>query len=219
VASTDAGICNLALMKLGEKQFIDSLTQPTVSARTCNVVYETGRNAMLEAYPWTFATRHALLPLVEDHTVTPPTIRKAWAYIYDLPADCLVNGQRYLDIGIPNMAPEQMAPFDIEDDATYGPVLLTNEKNAELVYTRLVTEVGKMPALFQNALAWMLAYELTFAIPGKNALREGMVQGFEAAIGQAAISEFKHLTPERKPLPTVIRMRQGNPAFTHFSRR
>lgn len=218
MAATDAGICNLALSKIGEKGFIDSLTDNTLQAQTCSIFYATCRDALLLERSWPFATRHALLNLAIDQTANAPITRKAWAYVYGVPSDMLIGGARYIDIGYTAPPPESQVPFDLEDDPTYGPILLCNQQSAELVYTRAVTEVGKMDALFQQALAWSLAFELTFAIPNKNAFREQIAQGYMMALDEAASSAFRHQTSSRKPSPSGIRARNGSPGLHRFPR-
>lgn len=218
MAATDAGICNLALLKIGEKGIVNSLQDNTLEAQVCNALYATTRDSLLLARSWPFATRHALLALAVDQTTTAPITRKAWAYIYSVPSDMLIGGARYIDIGVPAPAPEAQVPYDLEDDPLYGPIILCNQQNAELVYTRAVTEVGKMDAMFQQALAWGLAYELTFAIPNKNAFREGMVDGYMKALDEAASSAFRHQTSTQKPSASGIRARNGSPSFSRWPR-
>lgn len=204
-AVTPAQICNLALLKVGEKQMIDALGDESEEAQICNVLYEPSRDAVLEEYWWPFATRHAILAVLEDHTATAPTTRKVYAYIYGLPTDCLMP--RYIDVGIANPAPDQQAPMQEEDDATNGRVLLTDQKDAELVYTRKVIETGKFTPLFVEALSWKLAYELTMAIPVKSSLGLKMAEGYQFAVAKAAASAFKHSTPPAPARPAAIRAR------------
>lgn len=212
MALTDAEVCNLALAKIGEKGFIDALSDDTEAAEICNVLYATSRDAMLEAHPWPFATHRELIGLLASRSVDDSDVRlrTGWSYTYALPSDMLPNGQRYLETGLPNPAPDQQIPFVIEDDVTEGKaVLITNQPLAELVYTFKLTNVAKMSPLFQEALSWKLAYELTLALPVKSSLGLGMIQGFDRAFARAAASVSKHMTPSQPPKPSAIRARAG----------
>src|SRR5262245_55017202 len=119
----------------------------------------------------------------------------------------LKNGQRYIETGIANPAPDQQIPFAIVDDEDEDTMLVTNADDAELVYTRLITTTGKYPALFIEALSWKLAYELTFALPVRAPLALQMANGYAAALDRAAASVFKHQTPSPPPRPKALRVR------------
>lgn len=64
-ASTgEAGICNLALLKVGvTKELIDDLeTDTSVNAEVCRMLYPQSRDDLLRGFKWPFATRRARLP-------------------------------------------------------------------------------------------------------------------------------------------------------------
>lgn len=199
MALTPADICSLGLVKLGQKP-IDDLNGSTANARVAKVIYEPSRDALLEAAPWPFATRRALLGLL---TIT----RTGWAYVYQCPTDMVPGCARYLETGLPNPAPDQQIPFRLEDDATEGAILLTNQQAAELVYTRAVAETVKFTPLFVEALAWKLAYEFTFSIPVKPQVAERMLQQFNLKLAEAIASAFKHQTLSAPARPSAIRAR------------
>lgn len=202
---TPAQICNLGLLKAGEKQFIDALSDASELAQVSNLIYEPCRDEVLEAFWWPFATRRADLAVLAD-SEDDAYARSGWAYTYAVPADMLAP--RYIETGIQNPAPDQQIPMLWEDDANQSRgVILTNQTSAELVYTRRTTETGKFSAKFVNALAWRLAYEFTFGIPVKPGVAERMLQGYMMALNDAAASSFKHSTPPPPPRPAAIRAR------------
>lgn len=199
MALTDAQICTLGLLKVGETSPVDNLaTDTTAQAAICRALYGASRDSLLEMVPWPFATRRAPLALT---TAT----RNDWTYVYSFPTDCLAP--RFLENGLQNAGDDQQIPFEVEDDATDGKVLVTDLKSATLVYTRAVTETGKFSSLFCEALSWKLAYELCFAIPVKTGFAERMMQGFQGAFATAAASAFNHQKSAAKPTTPGIRAR------------
>lgn len=80
--STDVDICNLALSLLGDSATVASLTPPEGSAQAehCAQFFPIAFAALMEAHPWSWATRRiALAPLEIAHP--------GWNYSYSYPAD------------------------------------------------------------------------------------------------------------------------------------
>lgn len=205
---TDAQICSLALNRVGEKQPLGSLNDATTAGRLCKLVYPLARDGALEEFEWPFARRRATLALLaDDEDDDEARENSGWAYVYALPSDCLVP--RYLETGLLNPAESQKIPFELEDDEDQSTgVLLTNESDAELVYTRKVTESGKFTPLFADALAWRVAYELCFSLPVKPAVGERALQMYRLKLADAAASTQRHAQLAPKPLPSSIRARR-----------
>lgn len=65
-------------------------------------------------------------------------------------------------------------------------ILGTDLVDAELVYTRTITDVSEMPLHFQDAVAWALAMELALGVANKPALLPMLDAKFRSALGRAA---------------------------------
>jgi hypothetical protein len=192
VAASEAEVCNLALLLVGQTQFIDDLTDPTEAGEVCKQVYERARDAALEAVAWPFATRRADLNEITDGD------RDGWGYAYTLPSDCLAP--RWLNTGDENPSAQNKVPFVIEDDATVGKrVLLTNQQDARLVYTRRVTETGKFSPLFVEALAAKIAVYLAAGLVKKPQLALQMMRLFDSVIARAAAAQFNQQQKDEEP--------------------
>lgn len=187
MATAEAGICNIALRRIGQGQEIDNLNQASVTARACKTFYADARDAVLEARVWPFAKRRAGLSEVADGA------RGQWAYCYTLPADCI--RPLYLFNGSDEPTADQLVPFDVEDDATVGKVLVTNLSPAPLVYTSQITTVAKFPPLFVDCLAWKLAADLALALTKKTAFADGCFQKFIAMLGVANAAQLNATQP------------------------
>ena len=71
MAITTLDIANRALLRLGAKYIISSLTEETDRARVCNIEMEPARLETLRAHPWHHARRRAKLSSVVAGTLTP----------------------------------------------------------------------------------------------------------------------------------------------------
>jgi hypothetical protein len=189
--ASEAEVCNLALLLVGETQFIDDLSDPTPGAEACAQVYVRARDAALEAFAWPFAARRAELAVITDGE------RGGWSYAYTLPADCLAP--RWIANGIENPSEAEKVPFVIEDDASSGKVLLANVDEVTLAYTRRVTESGKFSPLFVEALAAKMAVYLAAGLVKKPMLALQMMQLFDSVIARAAAAQFNQQQKDTAP--------------------
>lgn len=208
--SIEAGICNTALLRVGQQQGITSLGDNSPQGKACNKLWDIARDATLEAFAWPFAMRRRALKAITDGE------RGAWAYAYALPTDCIAA--RHLDVadednplGAYNTNPgesEQLV-FRLEGDSTYGVVLLTNVENAVLVYTAKVTEPARWSPMFRDAMAFRIAADLGFGLAKSERKGFAMLQAFERSIRLAAASAFNQERKEEAPESELITSRGG----------
>jgi hypothetical protein len=218
VATAEAGVCNRALLRIGQSQLINDLTQASPIARACQALYADSRDATLEARWWPFAKRRATLAEIAEADLPEAGIG-GWAYAYTLPADCIAP--RYIEaltddtdeeviavnsdaIGIASGA--RPIPFDTEDDGDRR-ILLTDQPAAVLVYTARVTQVARFTPLFKDALSFKLASDLAFGIAKKPAVGREMLVAFERALERAAGSSAKQSKPRSRPRSAFERVR------------
>lgn len=169
-------ICNQALSHLGDGATVASIDPPEGSAQAehCARFYPMALAALLEMHPWAFATRRVTLAQVDNPSST-------WAYAYAQPSDA-VNLLAILDPDAPDdysSSAVQSAdaydnpyarnplggaytpqPFSPEINADGDDIILTNQANAVLRYTALVSDTAKFTPLFVEALGWLLASKL-----------------------------------------------------------
>lgn len=170
--ASEVDICNLALSHLGDVASIASIDPPEGSAQAshCARFYPIARDALLELHTWAFATTRATLALVSTYPSS------TWKYGYATPND-VVN---YIAVLDPQAADDysvgvQMAgvgpysnpvvgagvytpqPFEVETQPGGDDMLLTNQANAVLRYTRVITDTTKFSPLFVTSLSHYLA--------------------------------------------------------------
>lgn len=188
MVTSEAQLCNIALARVGQREFIDSLTQATTASRLCAVLYAPARDAVLETFPWPFATRRQVLTALADASFS------GWEYGYILPTDCLCVREVYA--GTRNPAAASRIPYTLElgnDSDGYATlrIILTDEAGAEILYTARVTAVPLFPPLFVDALAWKLAADLALSLPVKPQVGLAMAQGYRQAVDLAALSQLR----------------------------
>tara|TARA_R110002012_G_scaffold14004_1_gene58834 strand:+ start:126 stop:710 length:585 start_codon:yes stop_codon:yes gene_type:complete len=168
--ATEVSICSNALRKLGDDP-ITSLTDDTERARLCNSFYESSRDSCLRSHPWNFAITRATLAQLS----TTPAY--GFAYQYALPTDpyCL----RVLEMEYQDYI------FKIENLATEGRVLLTDESTAKILYIARITDTTLFDSLFVDLLTAKLATNLAYAITGSLKVQEQMYLLYTKKLSEA----------------------------------
>jgi hypothetical protein len=182
VAESVERICNMALGRIGVRSLITSFDDDqTAQAEACRTYYEEARDGVLEDFAWPFAKATEDLALLADVT------SDEWAYAYAYPEDCVAA--RYIPTGLRNPNAEDLVPYEIADNGTGdASVILTDEEDAALVYTRL-------------------AAELALAIPGKTDLEQAMRQRYLLAIAHAKANARNEVQPDQPQDSETIRAR------------
>lgn len=183
-------ICNTALSHLGDEAGVISISPPdgTVQAAHCGRFYPIARDAVLQAFPWTFATRRAVL--AELANPSPDD----WVYAYALPNGCL-RPLAALNPGTPAVnlwageSDTGSYSYIVESAEGGGLVLYTNTQAAVLRYIGLVTDTTKFPPLVVLAMARLLAAYLAGPIlKGDTGMKvsQAHMKIFEAEFAEAA---------------------------------
>lgn len=151
--ASDADIANMALSHLGIGEEIASLTEKSDEARACNRFFEPCRDATLRDFPWPFATKFAVLGLVEEIDDDDAT-EDEWDYSYRYPPDCakiirIRSGSR-------NDSRDERVPYKIAKD-TSGRLIYTDEEDATVEYIELITDPERFTPDFYMALSFRLA--------------------------------------------------------------
>lgn len=208
--AVEVDIANLALYRIGQLEPISDLDEDTPQAEAVKAIFGIVRDAVLESYQWPFATFRAQLAVVASAETDPdsPDLRTGWGFTYALPANCLAP--RYLYPGTNTPGERQEIPFEIEGDVTRGKVLLTNLEEAELVYTKLITNPNVWSPMFRDAFALRLAADLALSLAKKPQLGFNLHRLFESWVSRASAAQSNQA---RKDLPppeaSYIRDRSG----------
>lgn len=163
------GIFNLALGRVGIGQVVQSPTETTVPAKTCNRFYEQARREVLREFPYNFALRAEPLALVADEEFP------GWGYVYSYPNDCLKiravgdsAGMRIMRdafLTCRNDRYSLLARYRIPWQTGLRAdgvrqVILCDVRLAWSFHTVDVTNTGVFPADVASVIAWRLAMEI-----------------------------------------------------------
>lgn len=168
MATSEVSICNLALQKLGATR-ITSFDDDTTEARECSLAYEPMRDRELRAHRWSFAIARDSLAEDTDAPDFGPASQ------FTLPSDFL-----------------RLLPKDPEEDyesrewRIEGRKILTSDSAPlEIRYVRRVTDPNEFDALFIDALACRIAFQLCEKITQSNQKKAGISEEYKTAIREA----------------------------------
>lgn len=216
---SEVSICNRALQAISTRSQIAALSEDSVEARNCRLIYADTRDEILQMAYWNFANKTAYLALVKSAPGTPTSSvttatqwstaypSPPWLYEYAYPTDC-IQMQRIVQqiqnyyIGTPytsggtNTYPYAVgpgSPFKVAtDEDAQGQqqnVVLTNQYQAIGVYTKRITVPGLFSSQFTEALVQALAAKLALALSGNVALANLKFAQANAVISQARSSD------------------------------
>lgn len=197
-------ICNQALSHLGDSATVASIDPPEGSAQAehCARFYPMALNALLEMHPWAFSTRRTALALVTNPSST-------WDYCYAMPSNTInlisilapdasddySSRNKTIDAGglLSSSAGAYMPQdFSPEIDELGNDIILTNQADAVLRYTVLVTDTSKFTPLFIECLGWLLASKLAGPVlKGESGMQaaQACTKTFVYWLGKAADSD------------------------------
>ncbi len=217
--ASEVTICNRALQAIGTRTSVASLTEQSVEARNCNLIYADTRDEVLQMAYWNFAQKTAYLALLKSAPSTPSNPAStanqwspdfpspSWLYEYAYPTDCIqmsriVQQIQNTYVGTPftsggnNIYPFMVgpgAPFRVSTDTDINGqqknVVLTNQYQAIGIYTMRVTDPSLFGAQFIEALVQALAAKLAIALTGQVPLANLKFVAANAVITQARASD------------------------------
>lgn len=187
-------ICNIALSHIGSEP-ITALTEATKEARECNLHYVEIRDAVLEDHNWGFAKRRVVLAEIDEEF-------SGWSHAYAYPADCLCPREIY-DGSATSAVTNGLYNSDVENYSTPAKiryevainsakdarVILTDQEDAELIYTATIADPNLFTRLFRSALSYSLAARLAEPLHSDRDLGLRMEQKYLLELSKAKRSD------------------------------
>ena len=195
---------NTALGRLGGEQipYNRSPHEQDATGILCENLFPHVLDMVLEAHEWGFATRRVVLAMLpEQHPENPDYVLR-----YAMPTDCVkpVSIEGYAGV---NRTPAYL----IEGNA-----ILTNKRNAELVYIARIEEPRAWPPSFADVLAWALTGELAHAPITASQKQNWCYQNYEVALAKAAARDRAKQNPHRKQSPWLVARGNGPSELNNF---
>lgn len=228
-------LCNRSLLQIGSKVQLSSLQEDSVQSDSCNVLFiptfeQLGRTAW-----WNCFRKQANLSLLkaaagtpENSSATPPFPPSPWLYEYAYPSDCLkaraiiptfpANGTSPSVYALNNSAPiwlrgRGQIPFAVayDTDSNGNPltVILTNQSQAQLVYTVNQPNPVVWDTQFQAAFVAGLGAFLVPALTGNLPQLQLQIGMAEKMISDARASDGNEGSNSQDNTPDWIRARSG----------
>ena len=170
-------IANRALVKLGAEP-LTSLTEDNDRAVAFNQLYDSVREATLEAYPWRFALKRASLA----QGATAPTW--GWNNAYPLPADCLKV----------ESTDDDDYPWTVEQGELYS-----DRSSMKVVYIFNISDTNTFSATYVEALSEHLASEMAIAVTGESNLKQFHWELYQLKIKEARTRDSQSGSPKKFP--------------------
>ena len=195
---------NTALGRLGGEQipYNRSPHEQDATGILCENLFPHVLDMVLEAHEWGFATRRVLLAMLPEQQPENPD----YVLRYAMPTDCVkpVSIEGYAGV---NRTPAYL----IEGNA-----ILTNKRNAELVYIARIEEPRAWPPSFADVLAWALAGELASARINDSQKQNWCYQNYEVALAKAAARDRAKQNPHRQQSPWLVARGNGPSELNNF---
>jgi len=201
MASSKTQIANLAISHLGiGKEIANIETEQSQEASACRRFYDVAKESTLSDLDWTFATKFAVLNLIEENP------SDEWNYSYKYPVDC-INMRRILS-GLRNDTQTSRIPFKILKDAT-GRIIYTDQEDAQIEYTENVSDTSLFSAEFDLALSFRLAAYIAPRLTGGDPfkLKQEMLVQYDLELGRAKKKNMNEETQDIMPESEFIRAR------------
>lgn len=193
-------VCNMALDRCGVGQHIDSLSDTSHLARSCNQWYAIARDRVLSAFQWPFTQTQTTLGLVEEEP------NDEWAYSYRYPVACVV-ARRIVSGFKPESTP---VAFELGQDAT-GRLIFTDQADAVLEMTASFDDPGEWPDALADAVSALLASEIARPLRVPSAKAQEALALYDRALlrAQGIANQERRLAPQ--PQSRYIRARGAFP--------
>ncbi len=181
--SSDVGICNSALAKIGEVDFITSLTQNHKFAKLCNKFYAPIRLKLLRGHEWNFAIKRQKLA----QSATTPI--SEFDFQYPFPAGWVRTVAVHSnDAGVGTLE------YRLEAQK-----VLTNANEVWMEFVADVTDANIMTADFREALADDIASQLAIPIAQSRTLKVELREAAKSTLRRAKSSDAIENSPRQIP--------------------
>lgn len=236
-------ICNRALLAVGARTQVSSInpSDGSIEANSLSVLWQPTFESLARTAHWNVLRRQQTLSVLYAAQGTPenpsgsslPIPPTPWLYAYAYPSDCL--DMQFIVPSLPSNAGGTTPATTINNaagtslpnggqipyvistlsDSNNAPILiiLTNQDQAQAVYTVNQSDPAGWDSLFQSAMVASLGAFLVPALSLSLPLLDRCVKQAEVAIAQARVADGNEGVTTMDHLPDWIRARAGGQGF------
>lgn len=237
-------IANRALLQIGARTTISSFTEDAVEAEAVSVLWQPTFESLARTAQWNCLRNQVTLSLLaaqlgtpENPNGTPPLPPIPWLYEYEYPSDCL--DIRWIVPSFPSSSTDTVPLTTINNSATtclptggqikyavsYGTdstgsairVVLTNQSQAQAVYTINQPNPQQWDSLFQQAMVSSLAAYLVPALSLSFPLMEAAIKQAEKIITLARAADGNEGVTTMDHLPDWMAARAGAQGYNGWN--
>lgn len=202
-------IWNDAVLNIGAKGSIASLTEQSSEAAACALRYEGVVQSVLRSSDWNCVRMTAALTDVTATFAAPAR----WAYRYTYPAACLRIWRMETPSGVLWQWPQPLQGYEVAIDLDPGnsdlptKYIYSNMTSLSAIFTKYAYDSahGYYEALFEPDLKEALGWALAFAISGSLTSNTGIVQNARAeamrSLAVAQASSANESSPNSMDVP------------------
>lgn len=237
-SSNVVSLCNRALLGIGARATIASLTEGSTESIACSILYNPTFQQLARSAPWNCLRQQQTLTLIAAATGTPenpqgttlPLPPTPWLYSYALPSTCL--DMRYIVPSLPNSTSSGSTPLTTASvtSGTFIPcdgeipfvvayatdtqnnplqVILTNCTQAQAVFTVNDANPVIFDSLFEQAIVSALGAYLVPALSLNLPLMNMQIKVSEMAIQQARVRDGDEGTTVQDHIPDWMTARRS----------
>lgn len=226
-------IVNRSLLSIGSQSQVSNLNEGSTQANACSTLFTPTFQNLARAAHWNCLRQQTVLSLLAAAKGTPENVDGTtlplppypWLYSYALPSDCLqarflvpsapsVSGGTPMGpafIGAATYLPPGGIPFHVAygTDVNNNPlqIILTNQTQAQLVYTVDQPNPQIWDSSFQSAMVASLAAYLVPALSLNITLMQIQIKVAETIIMQARVRDADEGSNSQDHIPDWMRAR------------
>ena len=205
-------IFNLALSLIGERSSVASPTETSRQAEVCNLWYETARDTVLHAAPWSVTRSIQRLSVLSERDWNEEWVAgnpsPEYSFAYALPDDFLrarnLYGFQRFTIGLR------------QNGASKQRVLQSHVEDAILVYTSKQDLIPFWDPSLKMAVVWSLAAHICMGLTGKGARMANAVDRSNRLILEARVNDANQNSDRYDSLPDWIAARGVTPSSDRY---
>lgn len=192
MSASKTSICNMALSAIGISSYIADIEERSKSANVCRVFFDQARDAVLEQFDWDFARLTRVLALSSvEYT--------GWQFVYTVPVDC-IKAREIINPSVRNPTSDQRIPFKMMTDTSGNKYILTDQEDAELLYTASIDNPNLYSPSFVRALSLALGALIAMPMSVSTTISDRVEKMAAAAINNAVSNsmdaEQEEVAPE-----------------------